>query len=407
MSTSKAEALGPSSAFSAATKRSRRGIFNQQMGIEEEAAEVVTHLPVEDISLNPDNPRRELGDLTDLAGSLRDHGQKTAITVMGRSAYLQANPGREEALEPRTRYVAIDGNSRLAAARQAGLLTIKVMVDDEMGSDRNELTESALVANVHRKDLDPLDEARALAQLLQVHKTQVALAERLHRTQAWVSQRLGLLNLTPELTERLKNGEEKAAHLRSVGNKKPEEQEAHLAAIKAKEEAVKAAKKQARQTLPTPQSDAVVAPGYNAVIGQAPLPEGGARAKTAAKQDAGTAQSSRLVPVPEQTATTAQPAQRVVEQITGAGERQGTVSPIGPRSAAEDEIWSDGAAIMDAAIRRLEEDQLSRLAVRCMAHVGTKERLATLLARATPYESREDLAALLQGAAELLRTPVK
>ncbi|MFI0929659.1 ParB/RepB/Spo0J family partition protein [Streptomyces sp. NPDC021012] len=265
MSQTKAQALGASSAFKTAHTRSRRDLFRQQMGIEE--TEVVTHLPVEDISLNPDNPRTELGDLTDLAGSLRDHGQKTAITVMGRSAYLQANPGREDALEPRTRYVAIDGNSRLAAAREAGLLTIKVMVDNEMGSDPNELLESALVANVHRKELDALDEAHALAQLLKVHGTQVALAARLHRTQAWVSQRLGLLNLTPELTERLKNGEEKAAHLRSVGNKKPEEQVAHLAAIKAKEAAAKEAKKQARRApmTPAPQGENV-STGYNAVM---------------------------------------------------------------------------------------------------------------------------------------------
>ncbi|MGW3636142.1 hypothetical protein ACWD7F_39730, partial [Streptomyces sp. NPDC005122] len=48
------------------------------------------------MSLNPDNPRSSLGDLTDLAGSLRTHGRKQAIMVMNRDAYLLAEWGIEE-----------------------------------------------------------------------------------------------------------------------------------------------------------------------------------------------------------------------------------------------------------------------------------------------------------------------
>src|SRR5207253_1514735 len=92
-----------------------------------------TELPVHRISLNPDNPRSSLGDLTDLAGSLKTHGQKVAITVMNRDAYTKANPEREEDLEPDTTHVVIDGSSRLAAAREGGLVTLKVMVSDDQG----------------------------------------------------------------------------------------------------------------------------------------------------------------------------------------------------------------------------------------------------------------------------------
>ncbi|MEU6979672.1 ParB/RepB/Spo0J family partition protein [Streptomyces sp. NPDC046371] len=252
--TSKADSLGPSAAFGAAAsaRSSRRDAFNRSLGIEDNP-DAVTHLPVDDISLNPDNPRSKLGNLTELAGSLRDHGQKAAVSVMGRTAYLAANPERGDALEPKTRYVVIDGNSRLAAAREAGLKTIKVMVDDELGADPNGLLESALVANVHRKDLDPLDEARVLEQLLGVHGSQEALAARLHRSQGWVSQRLGLLTLTPELTERLVKGEESASNLRAVGRKPAEEQEAALDRLKAEQEAAKKARRAARaQTLSKP-----------------------------------------------------------------------------------------------------------------------------------------------------------
>ncbi|MEU1298740.1 ParB/RepB/Spo0J family partition protein [Streptomyces shenzhenensis] len=190
-----------------------------------------TELPPHRISLNPDNPRSTLGDLTDLAGSLKTHGQKQAITVMNRDAYVKANPDREADIEPETAYVVIDGSSRLAAAREAGLGAVKVMVSDEQGATSEELLESALVANIHRQDLEELDEARALQRLLAIHGSQRALAKRLHRSQGWVSQRLALLNLTPELQARIR--EEPIELLRAVGNRPHEEQIAALEELKA------------------------------------------------------------------------------------------------------------------------------------------------------------------------------
>lgn len=119
------------------------------------------------------------------------------------------------------------------------------MLDDELGSNPDEILESALVANIHRQDLDHLDEAKALKQLLKVHGTQEALAARLHRSQGWVSQRLALLTLTPDLKQKLQSGQESAALLRQVGKKKADEQEAHLRRLKEKQ-AQEAAEKKAR-----------------------------------------------------------------------------------------------------------------------------------------------------------------
>ncbi|MYY03320.1 ParB/RepB/Spo0J family partition protein [Streptomyces sp. SID4913] len=231
---SKASRLGAGASFGQTQSISaRRAAINQVAAAPTEGAPPPVDLPVDVISLNPDNPRSDLGDLTDLGNSLRDHGQKTAISIMGRFAYLEGNPGREADLEPGTKYVVIDGNSRLAAAREAGVARIKVMLDDDLGSNPDEILESALVANIHRQELNHLDEARALEQLLRIHGTQEALAARLHRSQGWVSQRLALLTLTPALKEKLQSGEESAATLRLVGKKKAEEQEAHLQRLKA------------------------------------------------------------------------------------------------------------------------------------------------------------------------------
>jgi ParB family transcriptional regulator, chromosome partitioning protein len=265
---SKAAALGKGASFKQ-TVSPRRAAINATTVAPTEGAPPPVELPVAAISLNPANPRSELGDLSELAASMRDHGQKTAISIMGRFSYTEANPVQADKLEPGTKYVVIDGNSRLAAAREAGLTTIKVMLDDELGSNPDELLESALVANVHRKDLDHLDEARALEQLLKVHGTQQALAARLHRSQPWVAQRLALLKLTPELRERLVSGEESADLLRLVGNKKPEQQAEHLARLKeqrAEDEAEKKRRAKERSAVkkntaaPTPPAPTPPAP---------------------------------------------------------------------------------------------------------------------------------------------------
>jgi ParB family chromosome partitioning protein len=222
----------------------RRQAVALATGVPTEGVAPPTELPPHRISLNPDNPRSSLGDLTDLAGSLKTHGQKQAITVMNRDAYVKANPDRANDVEPDTAYVVIDGSSRLAAAREAGLAAVKVMVSDDQGTTSEELLESALVANIHRQDLEELDEARALQRLLAIHGSQTALAKRLHRSQGWVSQRLALLNLTPELQERI--GQEPIDLLRAVGNKPADQQETALAELKA-QRARKEVEKQERK----------------------------------------------------------------------------------------------------------------------------------------------------------------
>ncbi|WP_331719034.1 ParB/RepB/Spo0J family partition protein (plasmid) [Streptomyces sp. NBC_00289] len=226
----------------------RRQAVAAATGVPTDAVAPPTELPTGRISLNPDNPRSTLGDLTDLAGSLKTHGQKQAITVMNRDAYIKANPEREADLEPDTSHVVIDGSSRLAAAREAGLATLKIMVSDDQGTTSEELLESALVANIHRQDLDELDEARALQRLLAIHGSQVALAKRLHRSQGWVSQRLALLNLTEELQARI--GQEPIDLLRAVGGKQADQQAAALEELKAeraRKEAEKPNRKPGRQ----------------------------------------------------------------------------------------------------------------------------------------------------------------
>ncbi|MER6297679.1 ParB/RepB/Spo0J family partition protein [Streptomyces althioticus] len=325
----------------------RRQAVAAATGVPTDGVSPPTELPPHRVSLNPDNPRSSLGDLTDLAGSLQTHGQKQAITVMNRDAYIKANPEREADLEPDTTHVVIDGSSRLAAAREAGLTSIKVMVSDDQGANSEELLESALVANIHRQDLEELDEARALQRLLALHGSQTALAKRLHRSQGWVSQRLALLSLTPELQARV--GEEPIDLLRAVGSKPPEQQKAALEALK-KERARKDAEKQERKRKKQTKTDA-----------PATQEADGANGNYGVIEDGGTKEPSST-PSAQETADNRARKQAVPEPRTGTGNG----SP-------------EGAEADDQRVRKVPFDQPGELAMLLDRRVESDDAFFDLL----------------------------
>lgn len=348
---SKADQLGAGRFASAQTRgvSARRQAVAAATGVPTEGIAAPTELPLNRISPNPDNPRTSLGDLRDLVGSLKDHGQKQAITVMNRDAYLRANPDREEDLDPDTTHVVIDGSSRLAAAHEAGLATVKVMVSDDQGGTADELLESALVANIHRQDLEELDEARALERLLSIHGSQTSLAKRLHRSQGWVSQRLALLNLTPELQSRI--GQEPIDLLRAVGNKPAEQQEVVLEELKvqrARKEAEKEARKQPKvdqrqKPTETPQD--------------VPTPDSGSHYEVVKVQDTPVGENGNL---PQERSSVPRPTDTVPEPRTqpapASGEEEDTAARTPPKLP-----YDDGVFIALHLIRKMGDIEFTKM----------------------------------------------
>jgi ParB family chromosome partitioning protein len=155
---------------------------------------------------NPFNPRDELTELEETAESLRARGQLQPVAVVRRAAFLGVHPDQETALGD-AEYVVIDGNRRLAAAAIAGLAELRIDVNDDLAVSAGDILEAALIANVHRVDVPPLDQAKAIKELVSVHGSQGKVAKRLGKTPAWVSQRLALLELTPDLQEKVESGE--------------------------------------------------------------------------------------------------------------------------------------------------------------------------------------------------------
>ncbi|MGI5397836.1 ParB/RepB/Spo0J family partition protein [Streptomyces sp. CA-251251] len=184
-------------------------------------------VPLAELAHNPFNPRDEYTDIEETAESLRVRGQVQPVTVARRSAFLLAHPDQEGQIGA-AEYVVIDGNRRLKAAGAAGLAELRIDVNDDLAATAADILESALIANVHRVDVPPLDQARALQELVGVHGSQGKVARRLGKTPAWVSQRLALLELTPDLQKEVETGKLKVEPARRIG-RLPKEQQAPAA----------------------------------------------------------------------------------------------------------------------------------------------------------------------------------
>ncbi|WP_331733664.1 ParB/RepB/Spo0J family partition protein [Streptomyces sp. NBC_01276] len=225
---SKADKLGVSASFARAQPvgvSSRRAAIAEATGAPTSGVVPPSEVPIDALAHNPFNLREDLTDLAELAESLTVRGQLQPLAVATRMAFMEAHPGATDGLG-RAPYVVIDGNRRLAAAHLAGLKTIQIHVNDSLSASAADILESALIANVHRVDVAPMDQARALQELVDVHGSQAQVAKRIGKTAAWVSQRLTLLNLTPTLQEKVETGELKVEPARRIGRLPQEEQAA-------------------------------------------------------------------------------------------------------------------------------------------------------------------------------------
>ena len=136
-----------------------------------------------------DNPRRDVGDVSDLAASIRSVGLLEPLIV------CQQGPS-----EP---YLVVAGHRRLAAAALAGLSVVPVIVRRLTDAER---TEIMVIENLQREGLAPLEEALAYRRLIDLGYSQRKLAERVGSSQATVSKRLALLNLPEAARAALDSG---------------------------------------------------------------------------------------------------------------------------------------------------------------------------------------------------------
>lgn len=184
-----------------------------------------------EIATNPINPRTELGDLSDLTESMPSVGQITPVTVVTSDAWLAVCPEHAEHIGTAS-YVLVAGARRLAAVAQLGMRTVDMVVKNGLAKDRVTLVEASLVENIARTDLTPMQVARTVEQIVQARGSQRKAAKRIGKTQAWVSQRVALLNLSPQMQAAVDAGEVKIKEALELAKVDPERQEQALSELR-------------------------------------------------------------------------------------------------------------------------------------------------------------------------------
>ncbi len=172
-----------------------------------------TEISLSDIDPNPDQPRRvfEKEALETLAESIRQSGllQPLLVTPEG------------------SRYRIVAGERRFRAARMAGLDTVPCIVREMSGQERRE---AALIENLQREDLNPIEEAAGIRDLMEsCGYTQELAAKRVGRSRPAVANLLRLLTLPETIQEMVKDGRLSAGHARVLAGVEGERAQLALA----------------------------------------------------------------------------------------------------------------------------------------------------------------------------------
>jgi ParB family chromosome partitioning protein len=169
-------------------------------GAGQEVGSEVLELDVRDIAPNPLQPRTDIGDdqIGELADSIRKVGVLQPIIVRPEGASYQI----------------IAGERRWRAAQMAGLERVPVRV---MATTETEALALALIENLQREDLNPIEEARGYRRLIaEYNMTQSELADRVSKSRSAVTNALRLLDLPDDIQELLYDGRLSAGHARAI-----------------------------------------------------------------------------------------------------------------------------------------------------------------------------------------------
>lgn len=158
-------------------------------------------IPLDQIKPNPFQPRQSFNEerLQELAFSIKEHGILQAVVV---------SPTGEGS------YYLVAGERRCRAARIAGLNAVPAVVKS---FDRKTMLEIALIENLQREDLNPVEEAQAYKRLMQEYNyTQEELARRISRSRPSIANSIRLLSLPEKILELLVSGEITAGQVRPL-----------------------------------------------------------------------------------------------------------------------------------------------------------------------------------------------
>lgn len=183
------------------TKTLGRGLEALIGSYEPQETDAVRTVDISLIDNNPGQPRKHFNEerLSELAGSIEQHGIVQPLIVKKNGE----------------RYTIIAGERRFRAARMAGLTEVPVVVRD---MDDSEVMEVALIENIQRENLNPIEEAAAISFLMQQHDlTQEEVAKRLSKSRPAIANSVRLLSMPQSVQEHLREGKILPGHARVLG----------------------------------------------------------------------------------------------------------------------------------------------------------------------------------------------
>ena len=201
-------------------------------GIPENKSDSVTELKINDISPNTKQPRKTFNDesLAELSDSIKENGIIQPIIVQRK----------------KDKYIIVAGERRWRAARLAGLKVIPAIIRDL--TDRQTM-EQALIENLQREDLNPMETAFAMQNLLREYKmTQEQLAKKIGVPRATVANTIRLTNIDESLQDFIISGDLTAGHAKALLSLKDKDEQRQAAdVIMAKEMNVRQAEDYVRR----------------------------------------------------------------------------------------------------------------------------------------------------------------
>ena len=159
----------------------------------------MVYLPIEKLIAHPDNPRKELGDLTELADSIKENGVLQNLTVVPRIGEISG--------QPTGTYTVVIGHRRLAASKLAGLKELPCVVSDMTLRDQ---VRTMLMENIQRADLTIYEQAQGFQMMLDMGDSVDDIARKSGFSTTTVRRRVKLLELDQE---KFKKSEERGVSL--------------------------------------------------------------------------------------------------------------------------------------------------------------------------------------------------
>ncbi len=167
------------------------------------AVEKPNEIPIDLIFSNPDQPRQTFREeeIAELAASIREHGVLQPVLLRP----FSGKPGQ---------YQIVAGERRWRAAQKAGIHALPAIVREV---DDRQILELAIIENVQRVDLDPIEEAKGYAQLIEAFEyTQEKLSEVIGKSRSHLSNTMRLLSLPESVLSLVREGKLSAGHARAL-----------------------------------------------------------------------------------------------------------------------------------------------------------------------------------------------